>query len=304
MAGVVWEWVWSPPTQVVEQHQLFYTDYGSLRQVFTGTGLYVLVSVVASALTALAAGLLTRRHELLVLAAVTLGSLAAAYTMHAVGVALGPPDPAQLAKTAADGTHLSAQLVVNGKTPYLVWPMVSLFVLSLVFFALPGVRMGPPPRRHDDRTHRSGRDGDQLGVGSRAHAPHGAEITGSTILSEQQPPSARPSTSTPRAGLLLPEAPADRAAERSRSRRAWLVGGGLVGLLPSAPAPGPRSRSSSRAPSPPRPCRRRPSPTPASTSTQRQPEDRRVPYARQVPGLQGPGRDPQRRRRPPEARRR
>jgi hypothetical protein len=140
VAGVVWEWVWSPPTQVVEQHQLFYTDYGSLRQVFTGTGLYVVVSVVASALTALGAGLLTRRHELLVLAAVTLGSLAAAYTMHAVGVALGPPDPTQLAKTAADGTHFSAQLVVNGKTPYLVWPMVSLFVLSLVFFAMPGGR--------------------------------------------------------------------------------------------------------------------------------------------------------------------
>ena len=140
VAGVVWQWVWSPPTQVVQQHQLFYTDYGSLRQVFTGTGLYVLVSVVASAATALAAGLLTRRHELLVLAAVTLGSLAAAYTMHTVGVALGPPDPATLAKTAADGTHLSAQLVVNGKTPYLVWPMVSLFVLSLVFFAMPGGR--------------------------------------------------------------------------------------------------------------------------------------------------------------------
>ena len=149
VAGVVWEWVWSPPTQVVEQHQLFYTDYGSLRQVFTGTGLYVVVSVVASALTALAAGLLTRRNELLVLAAVTLGSLAAAYTMHAVGVALGPPDPARLAKTAADGTHMSAQLVVNGKTPYLVWPMVSLFVLSLVFFALPGVRAG---RRRADTT--------------------------------------------------------------------------------------------------------------------------------------------------------
>jgi len=33
VAGVVWEWVWSPPTQVIEQHQLFYTDYGSLRQV-------------------------------------------------------------------------------------------------------------------------------------------------------------------------------------------------------------------------------------------------------------------------------
>ena len=142
LAGVVWQWIWTPPVQVVQQKQLFYLDYGSLRQVFTGTGLYVLVAAVASALVALVAALLTRRHELLVLSAVTLGALAAAYTMHTVGVALGPSDPTSFAKTAADGAHVQAQLVVNGKTPYLVWPMVSLFVLALVFFALPAVRTG------------------------------------------------------------------------------------------------------------------------------------------------------------------
>jgi hypothetical protein len=148
VAGVIWEWLWTPPTQVVQQHQLFYTDYGSLRQVFTGTGLYALVGAVASALVAATVGFLTRRHELLVLAAVTLGSLLAAWAMHAVGVALGPPDAATIAKTAADGTHVSAELVVNGKSPYLVWPMVSLFVLALVFFAWPGGRGG----RHRDDT--------------------------------------------------------------------------------------------------------------------------------------------------------
>jgi hypothetical protein len=138
LAGVVWEWLWSPPTQLVQQHQLYYTDYASLRRVFSGTGLYALVSAVASALLALAAGFLTRRRELLTLAAVIVGSLLAAYTMHAVGVALGPADPATLAAVAADGTRVSGQIEVNGKTPYLVWPMVSLFVLSLVFFAAPG----------------------------------------------------------------------------------------------------------------------------------------------------------------------
>jgi hypothetical protein len=140
LAGVVWQWLWSPPTQVVQQHQLYYTDYASLRRVFSGTGLYAVVSAVASALLALAAGFLTRRRELLTLAAVIVGSLLAAYTMHAVGVALGPTDPAKLASAAADGTRVSGQLEVNGKTPYLVWPMVSLFVLSLVFFAAPGAR--------------------------------------------------------------------------------------------------------------------------------------------------------------------
>ena len=152
LAGVVWEWLWSPPDQVVQQHQLYYADYGSLRRVFTGTGLYALVSVVASALVALTAGLLTRRHELLMLGAVLVGSLAGAYTMHTVGVALGPPDPAKLAAIAADGTHVSGQLEVHGKSPYLVWPMVSLFVLALVFFAWPGHRSAKGPGRHRDDT--------------------------------------------------------------------------------------------------------------------------------------------------------
>ncbi len=140
LAGVVWERLWSPPTQVVQQHRLYYTDYASLRRVFSGTGLYALVSAVASALVALGAALLTRRRELLTLGAVIVGSLAAAYTMHEVGVALGPADPAKLAAVAADGTRLAGRLEVNGKTPYLVWPMVSLFVLSLVFFAAPAAR--------------------------------------------------------------------------------------------------------------------------------------------------------------------
>jgi hypothetical protein len=140
LAGVVWEWLWKPPAQVVQQHHLYYADYGSLRRVFTGTGLYAIVAAVAGALVALAAALLTRRHELLTLAAVVLGSLLAAYTMHAVGVALGPADPAALAETARDGTRVSAQLAVHGKTPYLVWPMVSLFVLAVVFFTSPGSR--------------------------------------------------------------------------------------------------------------------------------------------------------------------
>jgi hypothetical protein len=95
---------------------------------------------VAAALVALAAALLTRRNELVMLGAVVLGSVLAAYTMHAVGVALGPADPQELASMAPDGTQVSARLAVHGKSPYLVWPMVSLFVLALVFFAAPGDR--------------------------------------------------------------------------------------------------------------------------------------------------------------------
>ena len=44
LAGVVWERLWTPPTEMVQQHKPYYIDYASLRRVFTGTGLYVLVA--------------------------------------------------------------------------------------------------------------------------------------------------------------------------------------------------------------------------------------------------------------------
>jgi hypothetical protein len=141
VAGAVWEWVWTPPEQVVRDHQVFYTSYQSLRRVFTGTGLYVLVGGVASALLALVVCLLTRGRELVTLATVLVGSCAAAAVMRLVGYSLGPADPLSVAKPS--GTRpLPGQLSVHGFSPYLVWPMVSLFVLALVFFAWPGTHGG------------------------------------------------------------------------------------------------------------------------------------------------------------------
>lgn len=140
VAGFVWERIWTPPTQIVQQHQVFYADYASLRRVFTGTGLYVLVGGAASAAVALVVALLTRRRELLTLGMVVVGSSIAAVVMWKVGVSLGPADPAAVAGHAADGTHVHGNLVVNGHSPFLVWPMVSLFVVALVFFAWPGAR--------------------------------------------------------------------------------------------------------------------------------------------------------------------
>jgi hypothetical protein len=140
VAGLVWEGVWTPPTMVVQQHQAFYADYQSLRRVFTGTGLYVIVGAAASVLTALAISVLTRQREVLVLVAVTLGSAMAALVMREVGVSRGPADPTVLAKTTANGSHLSGALDVSGHSPYLVWPMTALFVLALVFFAWPRSR--------------------------------------------------------------------------------------------------------------------------------------------------------------------
>jgi hypothetical protein len=137
VAGLVWEAVWTPPDQVVQQHQVYAVDYESLRRMFTGTGLYVIVAFAASALTSLAVSLLARRRELVVLVAVALGSGLAAGVMREVGISRGPADPTTLAASSADCAHLPGALVVSGFSPYAVWPMISLLVLAVVFFAWP-----------------------------------------------------------------------------------------------------------------------------------------------------------------------
>jgi hypothetical protein len=152
VAGIVWERVWTPPSEIVQQHKPYYVDYGSLRRVFSGTGLYVLVGGAASAVVSLAVSLLTRRRELFTLVAVVLGSTIAALLMWKVGVRLGPADPKAAAATAADNTLLPGNLAVSGRSPYLIWPMTSLFVLALVFFAWPGSR-SPDPDPPSDPQH-------------------------------------------------------------------------------------------------------------------------------------------------------
>jgi hypothetical protein len=150
VSGVVWEWVWTPPVNVIRDHQVFYSSYESLRRVFSGTGLYVVVGAAASALLSLAVCLLARARELVTLAAVLVGSVMAAAVMRQVGLLLGPADPKDVARTATHDQTVLGQLKVEGFSPYLVWPMVGLFVLALVFFAWPGGYDVAPRPRHAD----------------------------------------------------------------------------------------------------------------------------------------------------------
>ena len=150
VAGAVWELVWTPPTQVITQHQVYADSYASLRGVFTGTALYVVVGAVTSALAALAVTMIVRGRELLVLLLVLLGSALAAAIMHRVGMSLGPPDPATIAAHTAGRATVQGKLDVQGRSPYVMWPVASLVVLALVYFALPG--RAAPARRHRDVT--------------------------------------------------------------------------------------------------------------------------------------------------------
>jgi DivIVA domain-containing protein len=153
VAGFVWEKVWTPPGQIIAQHQVFFDSYASLRRVFTGTGLYVLVGAAAGALASLVVALLARGRELLTLALVIVGSAIAAAVMLKVGTMLGPGDPTSIARHTTQRTPVPGALTVQGKTlwgvksPYLIWPMSSLLVLALVFFAWPASHL---PHRHGD----------------------------------------------------------------------------------------------------------------------------------------------------------
>lgn len=134
VAGVVWEWVWTPPLGVVSHHHWVQDEVG-LRADFSGTGLYVLVAAGAGLLAGLAAALVSRGREIVGLAALVVGSLLGGWLMYRVGVALGPPDPDALARSASASTRLPGVLTVSGVSPFLALPAAALVGLTVVFLS-------------------------------------------------------------------------------------------------------------------------------------------------------------------------
>jgi hypothetical protein len=135
LAGVIWEWLWTPPTGLAVHHQ-WIQDESGLRDNFSGTGTYVLVAVVAGALVGAGVALLLSRSELVTLVAALGGSLVAGWVMLHVGMALGPADPHVLAKSAKDLTELPGQLTVSGKVWMRAFPGGTLIGLTIVFLGL------------------------------------------------------------------------------------------------------------------------------------------------------------------------
>lgn len=136
VAAVVWEWVWTAPVGVVLDHHWVAADEAGLRRQFSGTGWFVVVATVAGVLTGgLVAGFLDR-VPLLTLAAVVAGSVLGTWVMLRLGAALGPPDPASLAASTANGTRLPDDLQVSGASAWVAMPAGGLVALALVFFGL------------------------------------------------------------------------------------------------------------------------------------------------------------------------
>ena len=135
LAGVIWEWLWTPPTGVAVHHH-WIEDESGLRANFSGTGTYVLVAVVAGMLVGAGVAFVLDRSELVTLVAVVGGSLLAGWVMYHVGTALGPADPHPLAASSKDLTELPGQLVVSGRSPMRAFPGGALIGLTVVFLGL------------------------------------------------------------------------------------------------------------------------------------------------------------------------
>lgn len=139
LAGVVWQWVWSPPGGFALDGK-WVQDGGGLRDSFSGTGTYVVVAAVGGLLLGTLSGLLFDRSELATLLAVAVGALLAGWVMQLVGEALGPPDPDPIARGAEDYTKIPGDLSVLGRSPWVAFPGGALTGLIVVLFGLNGRR--------------------------------------------------------------------------------------------------------------------------------------------------------------------
>ena len=137
LAGVVWEWVWTPPTGLVYHHR-WYPDEQGLHGIFSATGWYLLIGLVTGLVAGALSTLLFHRHEVVVLLAVVAGSLLGGFVMWHVGVALGPADPRHAAATLADYKPLPGALRTSGDSYRVAVPMGALLAAGAVFLGLSG----------------------------------------------------------------------------------------------------------------------------------------------------------------------
>lgn len=148
-AGWLWQHLWHAPSGVVADHTWYVDSESGLRADFAGTGIYVLVALGTGLVVGAVVAVVFDRSELVTLAAVTLGSVLAAWVMWKVGVHASAVDPHEAAKTAADGTKLPGNLHVSGSgrlslhwheirvpAAYVAFPVGALSSLAVVFMGL------------------------------------------------------------------------------------------------------------------------------------------------------------------------
>ncbi|WP_426244219.1 hypothetical protein [Nocardioides sp. LHG3406-4] len=150
LAGVVWEWVWTPPSGVAYRGH-WVLDENGLPTEFSGTGWYILIAAAGGIVLGAGTALLTRDGEVASLVTVTLGALLAGWLMFHVGHDLGPPDPATLAAGADDLTAIPGDLRVGGAglhpRPYALDSAAFVAFPAGALLAFAGLLLGLAPRR-------------------------------------------------------------------------------------------------------------------------------------------------------------
>jgi hypothetical protein len=142
--GLLWERLWDPTEGMVVRHEWFVVDdqlrydLDGLRNQFSGTGLFVLISLAAGLVLGVLSALLLARDEVVTMLAVALGAALGAVVMWQVGSHLGPPDPEVLAATAKRGTVLPDDLELGSPGALLAMPFAGLLGLCAVFLLVPG----------------------------------------------------------------------------------------------------------------------------------------------------------------------
>ncbi|WP_210437996.1 hypothetical protein [Nocardioides xinjiangensis] len=114
-AGVLWEWLWEPPSGLVYEGR-WYLEPAGPDVSFEGVALFVLIAFPLGLVLAVLAGM-WRGHESATLVSVLTGACLAAAVMYAVGNALGPEDPQALAAALSDYTALDAGLGLTAPDP-------------------------------------------------------------------------------------------------------------------------------------------------------------------------------------------
>lgn len=139
VCGVLWEMWWTPPSGLVLEG-VWYPDAEGVRQLFSGTGLYVVIAVAGGVLVGASCAWLFDRVELATLTAVAFGSVLAAWLMLQVGTSLAPEDPTALAAESVDYTELPGALAVEGDGAYVAFPVGALTGVTIVFIGLTPTR--------------------------------------------------------------------------------------------------------------------------------------------------------------------
>ena len=123
LMGVLWQWVWTPPTGAAWEGK-WYLDRAGLPRDVDATGWFVTIGLVGGLVYGFVAAKWCRAKPLLVLAGVLVFSFLQAWVMYQVGHLLGPPDPQALARTTADLEPIVSDLRLAGVDDP-VWPFTA-----------------------------------------------------------------------------------------------------------------------------------------------------------------------------------